>query len=80
MSARNLAMRLAVEAVSSPPTVTSSLISLSVKSLRLKRCSKSSGVGLKRLIFRMLPPLLKISSAVRKSRSCMRGLSVNMAL
>ena len=50
------AMRFAVDAVSSPPTVTSSLTLFSVKKLRLKFSSKSLSVGLKRLIVRYEPP------------------------
>ena len=64
MASRNLAMRFAVDAVSSPPTVTSSLTLLSVKNLRLKLFSKSESLGLKRLICRNEPPWLKMPSAM----------------
>ncbi len=66
-------MRLAVEAVSSPPTVTSSFTLFSVKNRRLKLFSKSASVGLKRLICKKEPPWLKMPSAMGNVMSTMRG-------
>lgn len=70
-------MRLAVDAVSSPPTVTSNLMLFLTNRSRLKSSSKFLSVGLKRLIVRNDPPRLKISSANRKSISVIRGFFVN---
>ena len=79
LAAKNLAMRFAVEAVSSPPTVTSNLTLFLTNRSRLKSSSKFLSDGLKRLIVRNDPPRLKMSSASRKSISVIFGVSVNKA-